>query len=135
LFGDPTRNVAVSIVNAVLRASKNDPTALMTGATLVMVVQQLLPTLARYGRTATEGTAFASFENQLSAVLTRALAVAATELGRHLELPALPGLLAAIIAEWAQGKADASDAAAVAFNTLFIDLAQRAVLRAVAAIV
>ena len=110
----------------VLRAAKGNQAGLVTGATMVAVVQELFAVFARRGLDAAADGAISQLEDKLVEVLNAGLARAEKELGRRLDLPTLPTTLAALVGAWLRGEAAVLDPDNPIFKELFAQLAERA---------
>ena len=122
LYGEASKGTAGLVVNAVVRAAKDDPGNLLNGNAIVAVVRELLLVLARRGRAKVEALAD-QLEDQLAGVLKAGLARAAQELGTRLDLSTLAPLLAALVGRWLGDQVPVLDPNDSTFQDLFAELA------------
>ncbi len=119
LFDKLKDNLATAVLDAVLKAAGNDPARLLVGSTLVGTVREVLASVAAHARDAITGKPIADFVEALAKVLTDGLARAETELGRSMDLPALPALLNKLVAAWLRGGGVPLNPDSAAFDQLF----------------
>jgi hypothetical protein len=116
-----------AVVDAVLEAAEDNDANLLYGATLVDLVLQLIDTVSCYGLAMVDGGPVDALMGKLKEVLTAGLTKAEAELGRQLDLPALPAVLSGLVAATARGELSEIDPNDQKFKDLFSDLALRAV--------
>lgn len=118
LFDQASSNLAVAVLNAVLRAAASDPQKLLTGNTLVQTIRAVLVALARFGKAQVQTASIGTVTDLLAEIIGDSLAQASTELGRRLDLPGLPGVIGGLVGAWARGDFKKIDPAAPAFREL-----------------
>ncbi len=126
LFLDLELKLVEGVLTAVTSASKGRPEGLITGITLIQVVNEVTHTLARTGRAAMTNHPAADFVNQLEQLISAGLTRADAELGRRIGLSALPGAMGELVAAWAQGKVAQLDPDNENFKKLFSEFAEKA---------
>lgn len=118
LFDAARSNLATAVLNAVLQVAGDDEAKLLTGATLVGTVREVLAALARCGKVQVESAPLAEVTERLAEVIQDALAQAEAELGRRVDLPGLPPVIGGLVAAWARGDFVKIDPGAPAFREL-----------------
>jgi hypothetical protein len=118
LFDAARSNLATAVLNAVLQVAGDDEAKLLTGATLVGTVREVLAALARCGKVQVESATLAEVTERLAEVIQDALAQAEAELGRRVDLPGLPPVIGGLVAAWARGDFVKIDPGAPAFREL-----------------
>ncbi len=126
LFDEAKSNLAVAVLNAVMRVAGDDQAKLLAGDLLVQTIGQVLAALARSGQAQVQGVALTPVTEQLAAIIEDAFNQASGELGRRLDLPALPAVVGGLVAAWARGDFAKIDPASPAFRELFGKLIQSA---------
>lgn len=122
LFDEARSNLATATLNAVLQAADHSPTRLLAGRTLVDTVREVLAALARYGKARLQSAPFEEAVEQLQEVLQDSLAQVSSELGRRLDLPAVPPVIGGLVAAWARGDFAKVDPDTPAFRDLLTRL-------------
>lgn len=125
LYADVNKGVAGIILNAGLRAAKDNPAGLLDGEVLVALVQELLVVFARRGRDKIEQLA-GRLEDELVKVLQAGVAQAEKELGHLLDRSTLAPTLAALVTLWLRNQLPVLDAKNSAFQKLFAKVAENA---------
>jgi hypothetical protein len=119
LFDKLKGNLATAVLNAVLQAAADDPAKLLAGSTLVGTVREVLNSVAAHARDVVSGQTLDAFIAALATVLSDGLTRAEKELGRNLDLPALPAILNQLVAAWLRGGGAPLNPASTAFDQLF----------------
>lgn len=130
LFLQVKGNLAGAVVDAVLEGVKASQTNLLSGDGLVATVRGILEALALRGRDLIESNALKDVIAQLAAAVSAGLGRAEKELGRRLDLPRLPEVLAGIVAALARGDLTELDPEHPKFKEVFAQLAEAAIARA-----
>ncbi|HEX5220210.1 MAG TPA: hypothetical protein VFZ59_11635 [Verrucomicrobiae bacterium] len=126
LFDELEGNLATVVLDAVLKASGESKMKLLVGDSLVSTTQQVLQAIAAYGRDKASAGTLEQFGRKLGEVIAIGLARAEKELGRCLDLPALPTVLAGLAATWLRSRSDVIAGETPAFRKLFAKLAAAA---------
>lgn len=126
LFMEFENKLTEVVVDAVLKAADKDSTNLLYGTVLCSVIDQLLGTVARHGRTLIGDGSLDQLADRLSDVISAGLARAKEELGRNLDIPSLPIVLSGLVAAVARRELITVDPEDPDFKELFADLAVRA---------
>lgn len=119
LFDGLEDNLVTVVLGAVLQAAGNNPARLLVGSTLVGAVREVLASVAAHARDVVTDEIPAEFAGALTRVLSDGLARAEKELGRNLDLPALPAILNQLVTTWLRGGGVPLDPASAAFDRLF----------------
>lgn len=119
LFDKLKGNLAGAILDAVLQAADDDPAKLLAGSTLVSTVREVLNSVAAHARDVVSGQTLDNFIAALATVLSDGLTRAEKELGRNLDLPALPAILNQLVAAWLRGGGAPLNPTSAAFDQLF----------------
>jgi len=122
LFDQANSNLAIAVLNAVLRVAADDPQKLLTGNTLVETIRAVLIALARFGKARVQAVAIGAATDLLTGIIDDSLTQASAELGRRLDLPGLPGVIGGLVAAWARGDFKKIDPATPAFRELLASL-------------
>lgn len=108
--GLAARQLAQPLVQAILQALATDPTRLLSGPALVPVARVVLLAAARRGeRLLTDDPARRVDAATIKQLLTRALAHAATGIGRSIDGETLPGYLERVVLEFLASPMDLAD--------------------------
>ena len=117
--GSVDGNLASAVLAAVLQAAEDDPAKLLAGSTLEGTVREVLNSVAAHARDVVSGQTLDNFIAALATVLSDGLTRAEKELGRNLDLPALPAILNQLVAVWLRGGGTPLNLASAAFDPLF----------------
>ena len=126
LFMEFENKLTEVVVDAVVKAADKDGTNLLYGTVLCSVIDQLLGTVARHGRTLIGDGSLDQLADRLSDVISAGLARAKEELGRNLDIPSLPIVLSGLVEAVARRELATVDPEDPDFKELFADLAVRA---------
>jgi hypothetical protein len=124
LFLETENRVNAMVVDAVFSVAADSDKKLLAGATLVAVVEELVDTLARYGRSLVGEGPVEALGPKLAETLGAGVARAETEIGRGLDLPSLPSVLAELVIKVARGELTNLDPEDQKFQQLFAELAE-----------
>ncbi|MEO6034063.1 MAG: hypothetical protein ABIQ35_02285 [Verrucomicrobiota bacterium] len=130
LFASPKKRLAGVITDAVLAAGKNNSSPILSSATLVPIAQELFVVFAQRGFDAATDSAIGQLQDKLVPVLRAGIIRAESEMGRRLDVSALPGVLGGLVAAWLKGEAPALEPNDPAFQKFFAELAERALAAA-----
>ena len=124
LFGKVEDKIASSVLAGVIKGTKGDKTGLLAGAALVDLVNQIFLTLSRRGRDLIANSTQKELAAKLAETVAAGLARAERELGRRLDAPALPAVVAGLVAAVARGELADIDPESGKFKELFAQLAE-----------
>ncbi len=131
LFDEARSNLASATLAAVIRATGNDPAKLLVGQTLVNTIRHVLGAVATYGKAQLQIATLADATAKLSEVVEDALTEVSEEVGRRVDLPAVPPVIGGIVAAWAQGDFVQIEPDSPAFRELLARLVATATARLV----
>lgn len=119
LFDEARSNLPTAVLDAVLRVAGQDDARLLVGTTLVNTIREVLAALARFGKTQMQSAPLGEATDRLAEVLDDAFTQVAAELGRRVDLPALPPVIGGLVGAWARGDFVKIDPTSPAFLDLF----------------
>ena len=126
LFIELEKKLAEGVVDAVVKAAEKDPSHLLYGTILVASIDQLLDLAARQGRLLIGDGTLQEMTDRLTDIITAGLTRAEAELGRTLNLPALPIVISKLVATAVKGELATINPEDSEFQKLFADLAESA---------
>lgn len=126
LFIEVENKLSDIIVDAVLNAYEEVGTNILYGSILVVVIDELLGKIARYGRSLLDEGSPEDLKDWLTALLTAGIERARVELGRNIDLVTLPIILAELPMAVSRVDLVEIDSEDPEFIKIFIDLADRA---------
>ncbi len=124
LFGKVEDKIASTVLAGVVKGTRGDKTGLLAGAALVDLVTEIFLTLSRRGRDLIANSTQKELAAKLSETVAAGLARAEKEIGRRLDLPALPAVLAGLVAAVARGELADIDPENGKFKEVFAQLAE-----------
>ena len=114
------------MVQAVLSGAQASRTRLRRGATLVSTIREILFVVTLRGRDWIDGTPLDGVSARIADAVSASLIRADNELGRRLDLPRLPGVLAGVVEGLARGDITVLDPDDAGFKDRFAKLAEAA---------
>ena len=128
LFAALEKNVAVAVVDAILKAAddgegKAGQIKLLAGATLVDVAREVLAIVARHAAGFVENNSVKLLADRVQETISAGLARAAKEMGRRLDRSALPEVLATLVGKLLRGELADLDPESENFKKLFSEIA------------
>ncbi|MBI9076559.1 MAG: hypothetical protein JEZ02_14225 [Desulfatibacillum sp.] len=123
--------LASAVMEKVIRIAGTDPHRLLAGGALVSVVGDVLEVVSAQGLSLMQDGSTSSVDKLLdrtAKVLTQGLALAGKQLGKTMNISAMPQIIAGLLADLASGRLtdDAVSADDEIFIALFLSLAQSA---------
>lgn len=126
LFTELQSGLANLVIDQVLEAARRDEKNLLTATAVVSLIDSVLQVVAQRGLPLLGDDSAAALAVRINAVVAVGLDTAGQELGRQLDLPAVPLVVAALVDAWARGEAADLDRDDPAFQALFAQLADQA---------
>ncbi len=127
LFNDLGSTITSKIIDLVVSLSKEKNALLISGATLLNLVQNILANIATYGRTimADLNNDFTVLIDQFETVLKAGLAEGELQLGKLIGVRSISPVLAELIKAWAKGELTLINLDDNNFKILFKELAEK----------
>ncbi len=113
------------IVDQVLKITAEDPNKLVSGAALVSLTEAVFRVIATRGTGLLAGGSGSALAERIGVVIQSALESSAKELGRQIDLPAIPLVVSGIVDAWARGELESIDPEDAVFQELFAQLADQ----------
>lgn len=123
LFARRQPDVATRLVEVMIAACGQDEERLVTGAALAELTRRVLGAFARQGMGFVESRTLKQVGDEVTAVLDSGLVRASSELGRRLDHPEIPAILAELILRLLRGELGELDPESENFKKVFSALA------------
>lgn len=124
LFAVSHDRLAAEVMDAILRATHNDPHTLIQGAALVLLTREVFQVVAMRGLELLEAGDAAQIGSQIHAVLQVGLELSSRALGRRLDRTHVPVVTGALVRAWAMGRAPVLEVNNAALSDLFVELTE-----------